>query len=230
MDEHWARLVKFAEELRLRLPVKKTEFEKILQKLLKLNGFKKSKIITVLTGGDSEDGFSPCQKETFCVLIEKFKYFPKECYEKGVGVVTLDFERYLPEVKLTNYVGAIRSLDLKNKKKALEITYIKNGKVLENSTSNIFIVKNGILATAKRGVLAGTIRNLIIKLARKKFKIEERVIMEKEFREADEVFLTGTYKNIMPIVKIDGKMVSDGKVGKNTKILMKAFAEFVKKY
>jgi len=230
LDAHWARLVTFAKEMKMNLPINKKEFEGILQKLLKLNGFFKSTIRTVLTGGENEGVFPPKKRNTFLILVEKFKALPKEYYEKGAGVITLDFARHLPKVKITNYVEAIRNFDLKNKKKALEITYIRNGEVLENSTSNIFIVKNGKLITARDGVLLGTIRNLVIKLVDKKIKVEERAVSEKEFREAEEVFLTGTYKNIVPVVKIDGKKVGDGKIGKTTKILMDEFRKFVEKY
>lgn len=229
-EEHFARLEKFAKAIKLRLPFSKKEFANILQKLLKINGFKKSTIRTVLTGGESANAYLPGKKPTCYIIIEKFDSLPKEAFDNGVGVVTLEFGRQFPEVKITNYLQAIRNQDLKNRKKALEITYIKNGKVLENSTSNIFIFKKDVLVTAKEGVLKGTTRNLVLKLAKKKFKVEEREVVEKEFRQASEVFLTGANKDVVPVVKIDGKKVGDGKVGKNTKIVMELFREYYEKY
>lgn len=230
LDEHWARIVVFAKEMKLCLPVNKKEFSDIITKLLQLNKFSKSTIRTVLTGGESGDAFTPCGKETFLILVEKFQPLPKESFTEGVGVATLNFSRYLPRVKITNYVEAIRNLDLKKKNKALEITYVKDGELLENSMSNIFIFKNNTLITSNGGVLMGTTRNLVVKLAKKKFKVEERKVSEKEFRNASEVFLTGANKDIVPVVRIDNKKVGDGKVGKNTKVLMEEFRKFVKKY
>lgn len=229
-DAHWARLAKFAEEMKLCLPVSKEEFRKIISKLVKLNKFSKSTIRTVLTGGESCDGFTPCGRETFFVLVEKFQPLPEECFSEGVGVVTLDFGRNLPHIKITNYVDAIRNIDWRKKNGALEITYVKNGTVLENSMSNILIFKGNRLITAKEGVLLGTTRNLVVKLAKKKFKVEERKISEKEFRKADEIFLTGANKDVVPVVKVDGRKVGDGKIGKNTKVVMRLFADFVEKY
>lgn len=228
-DEHFARLKKFAKELHLQLPFSKTEFHDILRKLLKANGFEKSTIRTVLTGGISADAFLP-GKPTCYILIEKFVALPAECYTQGVGVVTMEFARYLPQVKLTNYMEAIRNQHLKKRKGALEITYVKDGKVLENSMSNIFIFKDNVLITAKEGVLQGTTRNLVLKLAKKKFKVEEREMTEKEFRDADEVFLTGANKDVVPVVKIDGQKIGDGQVGQRTKVIMELFDAYYKNY
>jgi len=229
-DEHFARLKKFAKEIKLELPFSREEFGRILNKLLKANGFKKSTIRTVLTGGPSSNAYVPDGKPTCFILIEKFAPLPKEAYEKGMGVVTLGFGRQFPEIKITNYLEAIRNQDIKNKKGAAEITYIQDGKVLENSTSNIFIFKGDILVTAKDGILRGATRNLVVKLAKKRFKVEEREVSEKEFREAREVFMTGSNKDVVPVVKIDGKKVGDGKVGKNTKAIMELFREYYEKY
>lgn len=228
-DEHFARLKKFAAEMKLELPFSEKEFRNILDKLLKLNKFKKSTIRTILTGGVSANAFLP-GKPTCYILIEKFAALPQEYFEKGVGVATLEFGRHLPKVKITNYVEPIRNQHIKNKNAAFEITYIKDGKVLENSTSNILMFKGDTLITAKEGVLLGTTRNLVVKLAKKKLKVEEREVSEKEFRAADEVFLTGANKDVVPVVEIDGKKVGDGKVGKNTKIIMELFMDYYKNY
>ncbi len=231
LDAHWKRFQNSAKELKLQIPVTKEEYEKIIQKLLASNGFKKSNIRTVLSGGISCDAFSCDGKETFLILVEKFKPLPVEVYEKGAGVITVEHNRHIPRAKITNYVEAIRNQDAKKKKKALEIIFTKNGEALEASTSNFFVVKNNVLATTRDGVLLGTTRNLVVDLARKnKFKVEERKISEKELREADEVFLTATNKDVVPIVKIDGKKIGNGKIGKNTKILMEIFQGFVKNY
>jgi branched-chain amino acid aminotransferase len=230
LDEHWKRLQNSAKELNLRIPVSKEKYKKTIKNLLKLNNFSRSVIRTVLTGGESCDGFSPCGNETFFILIEKFQALPKDFLENGVGVVTLNFQREIPRAKVTNYVHAIRNLGNKNRNKALETTYVSNGEVLENSMSNIMIFSGDTLVIPRDGILLGITRNLVAQLAKKKFKVEERRVSEKEFRQASEVFLTGSLKDVVPVVKIDGKKVGDGKVGKNTKIIMELFQAFAKKY
>lgn len=241
LDEHWKRLRNSAKKLNLKIPISADGYKKIISKLLLLNKFKKSSIRAILTGGLSDNGFAYCAEETFVILIEKFQQLPKEIYEKGAGVITVEYERQIPIAKICNYVEAIRNQNRKEKNRALEIIYIKNKKAMEASTSNFFIVKNGKLITAKNGILVGTTRNLVIKLAKKArlagasskragYKVEERDIAERELYSADEVFLTATNKDIVPVVKIDGKKVGDGKVGKNTKVLMEEFKKFVEKY
>ena len=230
-EDHWKRLKNSAKELNLKIQISKEEFQEIITKLLKLNRFKESIIRTVLTGGMSKNGFDFENKETFYILIEKFKPLPRECFSQGVNVITLEYLRDVPEAKITNYIAAIKNQKKKNKKKALEIIYTNKGKALEMSTSNFFIVKKGQLITPQKNILFGITRKLVIKLAKENgFDIQEREIKTGELFSADEVFLTATNKDIVPVVKIDNKKVGNGKVGKATKELMKIFQEFAKNY
>src|SRR3989344_7931158 len=230
LNEHWQRFQNSAKTLNLKIPLGKNEYQGFVKKLLKLNNFSETLIRTILTGGISKDAFSSSGRETFLILAERFKSLNKEIYEKGISAVTLNFCRELPEIKTTNYLEAIRCQNLKNRRKAFEIIYVKNGEVLEASTSNIFIFKKNVLITPKDKILFGITRNLIIKLAKNLFRIEERKISEKELFNASEVFLTATNKNIVPVVKIDDKKINNGKVGKNAKILMNKLSEFLKRY
>lgn len=230
LNEHWQRFQNAAKALNLKIPISENKYQGIVKKLLKLNNFPETLIRMILTGGISKDAFSLSGRETFLILMEKFKPLNKEIYEKGVSAVTLNFCRELPEIKTTNYLEAIRCQNLKNHYKAFEIIYIKNNEVLEASTSNIFIFKKNILITPKDKILSGITRNLVIKIAKNLFQIEERKIFEKELFNASEAFLTATNKNIVPIVKIDDKRINNGKIGKNTEILMNKFSEFLKKY
>lgn len=232
LDEHWKRFQNSAKELGIKIPIAKGEYKKTVEKLLHLNKFKKANIRTVLTGGASDNAFTyQPGRETFLILIEKFKALPDEVFEKGAKVMTLEYDRDFPRAKVTNYVAAIRKQAEKIRKKALEIIYIRNGKALEASTSNFFIVKNDTLITTRDGILVGITRNLAIKLAKQRgLKVEERVISEKELYAADEIFLTATNKDIVPIVQVDGKKIGNGKAGYVTKQIMEAFQEFVEKY
>jgi len=231
--EHWQRFMDGARELNLRLPITAKKFEEILNYLLKSSGFKKANFRTVLTGGINSDGGTIYEpgRETFYILVEKFTFLPKEYYTKGIGVITLDYDRSYPIAKITNYVAAIKNQDEKKKSKAFEIIYTKNGKASEASTCNFFIVKKGKLITTKNDILIGITRNVVIKLAKKnKIPVVERDIKVPELFSADEMFLTATNKDVVPVVRIDGKKVGNGKVGETTKKMMKLFAEFVEKY
>lgn len=229
-DEHWQRFQNATKALNLKIPISENKYQGIVKKLFKLNNFPETLIRMILTGGISKDAFSLSGRETFLILMEKFKPLSKEIYEKGVSAITLNFCRELPEVKTTNYLEAIRCQNLKNYHKAFEIIYIKNNEVLEASTSNIFIFKKNILITPKDKILSGITRNLVIKIAKNLFQIKEGKISEKELFNASEIFLTATNKNIVPVVRIDDKRINNSKIGENTKILMNKLSEFLKKY
>lgn len=235
LDEHWQRLQNSAKEINLKVPVKKEEYQEKLQKLLKLNGFlnnsyKKAIIRTVLTGGLSKDVFSPNNNETFLILIEDFKPLKKEIYQKGVALINCDFCRNLPKAKTTNYIEALKNYHKKIQHGAFEILYVKNDEILEASTSNIFLFKDNTLLTPKENILPGVTRGLVIKLAKKYFKVKEKRISKRELKKATEAFLTATNKDIVPVVKIGSQKIGNGRVDKNTKFLMKLFSEFLKKY
>lgn len=232
LDEHWKRFQNSAKELGLIIPVSKEKYLKNILKLLKLNGFKKSTIRTVLSGGVSSDGFSlENGKETCYILVEKFKDLPKKYYEKGVKVITVNYSRHFPKAKIANYITAIKNQNNKKKEKALEIIYVSNGKAFEAATSNFFIVKKGIVIAPKEGILLGITRNIVIDLAKKnKLKVLERDVKISELFKADEVFLVATNKDVVPVVNIDGKKIGDGKVGKMTKKIIGIFEDFAKKY
>lgn len=229
IDKHWKRFENSAKELCLEIPINREQYEKTLSKLLKLNKFSESIIRTILTGGVSADAFS-IGKLTFYILIEKYHAYPKSLYKKGAKVITLEFQRSNPKAKVTNYVEAIRNQNRKLKGGALEILYVKNGQVLEFSTSNILLFINNILVTPKDNVLFGTTRNLVLELAKKKYKVEERAVREDELKKAQEILLTAGNKQIVPIVQIDNWKVGNGQVGENTKVLMQMLEDYMKNY
>ena len=83
------------------------------------------------------------------------------------------------------------------------------------------------LVTPKNNVLLGITREAVLDIANKKFKIEQRDVSLSEFLKSDEVFITSSYKDIVPIVKINRKVIGDRKVGKNTRKLINLFSEFI---
>ena len=104
------------------------------------------------------------------------------------------------------------------------------GYVAECTGDNIFIVKEGTLSTPQQGRLKGITRQTVLDLAKKnKTPARECLITRHEIFVADECFLTGTAAEIIPVVKVDGRMIGDGRPGSVTKKMMKMFAEVTKK-
>ncbi len=234
--EHWRRFNNSAKSLGLKLPVGESAVKKIITDLFKKNlpaqagKIKDGSIRLILTGGATADGMTPT-KPNFAILIEDLYVYPPKTFTHGAKVITHEYLRLVPEAKTTNYITAIKLQKQKKQERALEILYTHQGRVLECSTSNFFIVKNGSLITPKVDILYGTTRNLVINLATKAgIAVEEREVDVAELKTADETFLTATNKDITPIVQIDDQIIGDGTPGPLTRQLRALFSEFVKKY
>ena len=231
-DEHWKRMANSSKSYGLKLPLEKSELEKIIEKLVIKNKIKNATVRIVLTAGRSADAMHfDSSSPTFYILISEFKLLPDDYYEKGVKLKLVNYARNTPEIKSLNYSVAVRVINESQvKEKFYEVLYAQDGKVYEAATSNFFIFKGNTLITPNDNILKGTIRNLVIKLAGKNFKVEERELMAKELQSANEAFITATNKDIVPVVKIDNFSIGNSKVGDNTKFLMKMLKEYIENY
>jgi branched-chain amino acid aminotransferase len=210
------------------VPVVREELVEVIESLLKKNKFAQTKLRILLTGGQTINGGLEYDDKTanICILADELSPLSNNIYENGASLITAEYERPLSEIKTTNYSFAVSKQKDRKKAKAIEILYILDGKVYECSTSNFFIVKDKELITAKDGVLKGITRKMLIKAAPKLgLKVVERDLSVAELKTADEAFLTGTYKGIVPIIKIDNIKIGKGLVGPIVKFLIKANRE-----
>ncbi|MEI6041987.1 MAG: aminotransferase class IV [bacterium] len=230
LKQHLARFKRSAKKLGLQIPSTDVEIEQILKTLIKKNGFERTNLKMILTGGDAIRGIEfNVNTPTFFVIAEKWTPLPEDLYIKGGKIIVEEHQRFMPDVKSTHYITTV-SLQVKRKKeKAIEILFTDKGKILECSTSNIFMFFGDTLVTPKDNVLFGITRMAVLDIAKKHFKIEERDVTIEEMKKADEIFLTSSYKDIVPIVMVDKDKVGDGVVGKNTKVIMDLFSKLVKK-
>jgi len=231
-DEHFKRLSDSASYLGARLPMGKKEIEEAIKKLISKNKIKQASIRIVLTGGRSADAMHFDSKTpTFYILVSEFSPLKEELFKNGVKLAKVNRGRDMAEIKTTNYIAAVKNINERQKKENFfEIIYVSNGLVLEASTSNFFAFIGDKLVAPKDNILKGITRNLVIKLAKKKFEVEERELKMDELKLASEAFIVATNKDIVPVVQIDNLKIGDGKPGKNTKRVVELFEEFVKNY
>ncbi len=224
LEDHLNRFFHSASFLNLHPPLSKRETEKVIFELIKKNKhLEELSFRIVLTGGETDDTRTS-EKPTFFIIVGPVHYYPPEVFEKGIKLVTLDYCREFPTTKTINYLWAISQWKNILKKDAAEILYVWQGQVLEASTSNFFMVKNKTLFTPKNEVLEGVTRKLVIKLAKEnKIKVVEKNITLKEVLEADECFITATDKEVMPVVKIDNRIIGTDCPGEQTKKLLNLF-------
>lgn len=226
--EHMKRFRHSAEALGLRVPLPDNRLKSALGSLLKKNNFpKESAIRFMLLGGASGDGMHYDRRApTFFILAEPFQPLADHFFARGVAIATKEHMRELPEVKTINYLAAVKSHNDPKNGKVFEILYTWRGLALECTTANFFIFKNNTLITSRKNILKGVTRSIVLDLARARFNIEERDVSIEEVFAADEAFLTGSNKEIVPVIKINGKKIGNGKAGNNTKYLMRAFREY----
>lgn len=229
VDEHVNRLLTSASSINLYHPWSKKQVKNMITRTLLANKETYDKTIKiVLTGGISADGFSPENKPHLIIFLDKWKKSPVSFYQNGVKLITVKHKRSLPHCKTTDYLEAVKNYSQLKKNQAFEILYYDNTQVFEGSRSNIFALMKGRLLTPKNNVLKGITRKIILEKLQLPIPVfEENFSIEQLFR-AEEVFISKSNDEIIPVVEIDNHVIGDGKVGKITKTAMKKFRKFVK--
>ena len=239
LKEHIDRLYKSADAIELKMPMTKIEMIEAVIKTLKVNKLKNAYIRLVVTRGVGDLGLDPrkCRKPTIFIITDKIALYPKEYYQKGLEIVTATTKRNLvqaldPRIKSLNYlnnilakIDAIKS----GTEEAIMLTY--DDHVAECTGDNIFVVKDCELLTppVDIGALEGITRDAVINLAKKMdIPFYEKLLKMEDIYAADEVFLTGTAAEIIPVVKIDRRKIGEGRPGEVTLGLMEEFKKLTK--
>lgn len=235
LKEHMDRLYESAHSIMLKIPLSKKEFIDAVIKTLQANKLKNAYIRIVVSRGEGDLGLDPrkCEgNETVVIITDRIALYPKVLYEKGMAIVSVPTVRNIPEalnpqIKSLNYLNNILAkMEAINAgcQEALMLDHL--GYVAECTGDNVFIAKNGELYTPPQcmGTLRGITRDALLEMARKlKIGTHEHVISRHELYISDECFLSGTAAEIVPVVKVDGRIIGNGKPGKLTQRLMREF-------
>lgn len=224
LDEHILRLENSALKVGLTLPWTHKEIKQIVVQTLQQNqDLDEANIRMVITGGSSLDFFTPTGSPRLIVMVTAIPRLPDSWYTQGVKVITLFQEREVPEAKVISYISAAIALKDAKSRGAVEVLYVnRNKEALEGTTSNLFAFYGNTLVTPDQGVLKGITRKLVLSLASRFFMIEEKSIPLETLVQADEVFITGTNKGVVPVVHIDETRIGTGQPGTNTLKLIQA--------
>jgi branched-chain amino acid aminotransferase len=239
LKEHIDRLYKSADAIELKIPVTKMKMMDAVVMTLKANSLKDAYIRLVVTRGPGDLGLDPrkCKKPTIFIITDKIALYPREFYQKGLSIITATTRRNLPQaldgrIKSLNYLnnilGKIDAIKA-GTEEAIMLTY--DDHVAECTGDNIFIVSKGELITppVDIGALEGITRDAVISLAKNiDIPFYEKMLKMDTVYTADEVFLTGTAAEIIPVVKIDDRPIADGKPGKMTFRLAEEFRKLTK--
>mgnify|MGYP001592733177 CR=1 len=248
LDDHIERLFKSAEAICMELPHGRDQLRGIIEETVERNKrFRTSGgsepepdllLEIMYSGGQAApNGVAPAGSAILYVVVFSLKLPPMLWYQDGITLASYPYQRQWPEVKLLNYVGAVIAHQTVVKKygadEALFISPDDRQIVLEGTTFNFFIVKDGAMIThpLDGNILSGITRRVALELARQNgIPVKEDYFEFNDLKSADEAFITSSTRNVVPIVKIDDFKIGNGKPGEITKKLGEKFKEYQREY
>jgi len=230
LKEHIDRLFCSAKAILLEIPMSHAALVKATVETCRANKLRDGYIRLVVTRGVGTLGLNPrtCKKPSVIIIADKIQLYPPEYYQRGLDIITVPTVRNLhsalnPAIKSLNYLNNILAKIEANNAGVEEAVMLNaEGFVAECTGDNLFIVKNRALFTPplSAGALYGITRQTVIELADEAgLKVSEPNLTRYDLFNADECFLTGTGAELIPVVKIDGRVIGTGKPGPITRRL-----------
>ncbi len=238
LDRHLARLMQSAEELDLVSQLDPDELERAIYQTLEANKLLDARIRLTVAAGEGERELAPPPSGTLTILVVAEKLtIPSHIYQQGIRTAIVSTRRNsqspLPRIKSLNYLeGLIAHSEAVALGADEAIMLNDRGYVSECSTSNIFLVLTGKLLTPSldSGILPGITREAVLELAHDSdIEAVEGEIPPSDLLRTDEVFITTSVREVVPVVTVDGRPVGLGKPGEVTKRLMTAYKELVRR-
>ena len=236
LDEHIDRLFDSARAIALNIGLEKSAVIEATLETIRQNNLQDGYIRLVVTRGVGDLGLNPmlCPKASIFIIASKITLYSAEKYENGLDVVTCSTRRIphgalSPMVKSLNYLNNVMAkIEAQNAGAGEGLMLNEQGFVSECTGDNIFIIKNGVISTPPiaAGALAGVTRAVVFELAAEfGIPIREPMMTRYDIFTADECFLTGTAAEVIPAVKLDTRLIGDGKPGPITQRLIERFRE-----
>ena len=239
LKEHIDRLFCSAKAILLTIPMTHAEVSKAVVDTCRENNIRDGYVRLVITRGVGTLGLNPnkCKLASVIVIAGTIQLYPEEMYQNGMAIVTVPTVRNLhsavnPAIKSLNYLNNILAkIEANNAGVEEAIMLNSEGYVAECTGDNIFILKDGKMFTPplSAGALYGITRATVIDLARRQgIEVTEPNLTRYDIFNSDECFLTGTAAEIIPVTKVDGRIIGDGKPGAKTNELITAYRSLTK--
>lgn len=238
LDRHLARLMHSAEELGLASLLDAGELEQAVYRTLEANKLMDARIRLTVAAGEGERELAPPTSGTLTTLVAAEKLtVPSHIYQQGILAAMVSTRRNsqspLPAIKSLNYLeGLIAHAEAAALGADEAIMLNDRGFLSECSSSNIFLVVTGKLLTPSldSGILPGITREAVLELAHDSdIETVEGEIPPSDLLRADEVFITTSVREVVPVVTVDGRSIGSGKPGEVTISLLAGYKELVRK-
>lgn len=238
LEEHVDRLYDSAKAIFLTIPAERSEVCEMVLSTIRENDLHDGYIRLIVTRGVGGLGLSPyrCEEASLIVIASTISLYPEEKYEKGLVLATCSTRRpahdsLSPAVKSLNYLSNVMA-KVEAMAAGAEEGVMLNGEgyVAECTGDNIFFVKDGVVytPTVASGSLYGITRQVVIELAREAgYDLREITMSRYDLYTADELFLTGTAAEVVPVAEYDKRVIGTGEPGPVTRELIAAFRKLV---
>jgi len=234
LKEHIDRLFCSAKAILLTIPLSHAAVMQAVVDTCRKNKIRDGYIRLMVTRGPGTLGLNPnrCKNPSLIIIADKIQLYPEELYQRGLDIITVPTVRNLhsalnPAIKSLNYLNNILAKIEANNGGVEEAVMLNaEGFVSECTGDNIFIVNSGVLSTPplSAGALYGITRRVVMDLGRQAgLTVAEPNLTRYDLFNAEECFLTGTGAELIPVVKIDGRIIGTGKPGPVTKALVSAY-------
>jgi len=229
LDEHIKRLYESLKQVEIALHKTPAELKQVVVSGVKRSGYAETKIYIQVTRGKAPrlHSFPKGVRPTLVMTFRKFDSLPKTLFEKGVSVISTNDIRWgLCNVKSLNLLPNILAREHAVRAGAYEAIFVRNDLVWEGAGSNLFAVFGKKIVTPPIGhyMLSGITREIVLALGRTSgLKVSEEKMTIASLYQADEIFLTGTTIEILPVIRLDKRKIGTGKPGTITSILHKDF-------
>lgn len=238
LDEHLARLRQSAERVFIAMPVDDRTLRLEIEEALGAAGNEESYVRLVVTRGSGPLSLDPdsATHPLRVLYVDPVVPPPRDAYVQGVALVTVHTRRAVDETsaagaKVSNYLANLLAMREAKSKGAHEALVVDaHGHVVEGASSNVFVVSGGRVTTPPEsaGILVGITRAHILAAARALgMPAEERALALGDVYGADEVFITSSIRELLPVVRVDDKTIGAGKPGPVSRTLHRRFRDDV---
>jgi branched-chain amino acid aminotransferase len=241
IEPHIQRLYQSAEKIGMDLEISEDEAIRELYRIYRLVDKDDKYLRVQVTRGEGAIGMSSqlATKRNWVVYIKDIDRVPQEFYDEGVAIVTSQRHRNTklaldPNIKSGNYLNNVLAFQDAAKYRAFEAVMVDNkGFITEGTTSNIFRVERGVIYTppTTSDLLKGITRATVFEIARQeKLELIESHFTPRELRDSDEVFLTSSTREVLPVATVDGTKIKSHRAGVVTQKIAKAYKQAVAYY
>lgn len=220
LEQHLERLDQSIQGVKISPPYNHKEWEHILHALVERSHGENQSVYLQVTRGVApkrDHAFPKNTTPTVFAMSNPFSPPDSDLLEKGISVITLEDIRWKHcNIKAITLLANVLSRQQALDEGATDAILIRDGEAIEGAASNLFIVKNDVLITPPKSekLLPGITRDLILELSQANdINFKETIITEKELENADEIWLSSSTKEILPVTHINNKTVGNGKPG-----------------